>query len=87
MTSAPRRTENDCSICGREGDGKLCKYHHEACRRVARHYEVWRQRIGLTWKEYLCEVSKNELAGRWVREAAEFLLKEEEPKAPRGPNA
>jgi DNA topoisomerase-1 len=86
MTSAPRRGKS-CSICGREGDGNLCKYHEEACRRLTKHYEAWKQRTGLAWNDYLAEISKNELAGRWVREAAEYLLEHEEAKAQRGPSA
>lgn len=54
---------------------------------MTKHYEAWKQRTGLAWNDYLAEISKNELAGRWVREAAEYLLEHEEAKAQRGPSA
>lgn len=76
MTGAQPSKKNECRICGREGAEGLCKYHREACRRIAKHYGVWRVRAQSTWTEYLRELSKNELAGRWIREAAQFLLME-----------
>jgi len=75
MTSAQPK-ENKCRICGREGTRGLCRYHREGCRRIAKHYSVWKVRMPLTWKEYLKELSGNEFAGRWVKEAAGFLLRE-----------
>jgi hypothetical protein len=84
MTNAPQNVETKCRICGREGDGELCRYHKEACAKITKHYGVWRERRGIRWKEYLKELSVNELAGVWVKEAAMYLLNvgAEEAKAP-----
>ena len=89
MTNALRKTEPKCLICGRAGDGELCQYHREASSKIVKHYQVWKERTGIQWKEYLREIAVNESAGLWVREVAIYLLDsdDEGPKAPKGPRA
>jgi hypothetical protein len=55
--------------------GKLCRYHEEGTKRLVKHYEVWKVRMGTSWEGYLRNLSTNELAGEWVRESAAYLLR------------
>jgi hypothetical protein len=77
MTNARRRNEPRCPICGRASGGELCKFHEEAAKRLAKHYEVWRARTAVSWEGYLREVSSNEMTGQWSRETAGYLLEKE----------
>jgi hypothetical protein len=57
--------------------------------RITRHYEVWRERKGLKWRDYLKEISENDSAGMWVREAAIYLHEKDKggAKASKEPSA
>ncbi|MBC7112567.1 MAG: hypothetical protein H5T34_00860 [Candidatus Methanomethyliales bacterium] len=55
---------------------ELCDFHAEAVRRIKEHFEVWKQRKGICWKDYLREITRNERTGVWVKEAAEYLIRE-----------
>ncbi len=74
-TSAPRKVKGACGICRRPTMGELCRYHEEGIRRLEKHYEVWRARTGVTWEAYIERISSNALAGDWVRESADYLLR------------
>ncbi|MGQ9759535.1 MAG: hypothetical protein ACUVQ5_03060 [Candidatus Methanomethylicaceae archaeon] len=73
MRSAPRR-EGSCKICSRSALGEFCGFYREAIKRLREHFEIWKSRKGLTWEDYLKEVASNSRSGKWVREAAEYLL-------------
>ena len=64
-----------CEICGRRSSSKYCKLHEQAYRNLLEKYEVWKEALGISWKEYLREVAKNPYTGDWAREIAEHLLK------------
>ena len=83
MTSARRKNERRCPICGRASAGELCWFHEEGAKRLASHYEVWRARTSVSWAEYLGLVFENGLSGEWARESARYLL----GKAVRGQTA
>jgi len=40
-------------------------------------YEVWKNALDISWKEYLREVAKNAYTGSWVKEVAEQLMRSE----------
>lgn len=63
-----------CRVCGGAGSGELCGIHLEAKRRLEKHFEVWRQRLGVSWQEYLKMVQANPSTGSAVREVAAHLL-------------
>lgn len=75
MMSAPPR-KNSCKVCGRPSGGEFCDLHLEAIRRLKEHFEIWKERKGIGWKDYLMEISKNERTGGWVKEAADYLIRE-----------
>jgi len=74
MTNAHRRNDSTCPICSRASDGGLCRFHEEGTKRLVKHYEVWKERTGASWEDYLRMVSANELSGEWSRESARHLL-------------
>ena len=43
-------------------------------------YTVWGKALKTSWQEYLSQVAKNSLTGTWVKEAAKYLLENEETK-------
>ncbi|MGC8936181.1 MAG: hypothetical protein ACP5KV_02290 [Candidatus Methanomethylicaceae archaeon] len=75
MRSALRR-KSSCRVCGRSSAGEFCEFHAEAVKRLKEHFEVWRERKGTSWEEYLREILKNEMVGVWVKEVAEYLIRE-----------
>lgn len=86
MTSARRRNDSGCPICGRASGGGLCRFHEEGAKRLARHYEAWKARTAIRWDEYLRAVSENGLSGEWARESARYML-EKGVRGQRGPTA
>ncbi|TDA39891.1 MAG: hypothetical protein DSO08_01005 [Candidatus Methanomethylicota archaeon] len=68
--------KNRCRICSVPSEREFCDFHAEAIKRVKEHFEVWKQRKGICWRDYLREIMKNEKAGVWVKEAAEYLIRE-----------
>jgi len=59
-----------CRVCGGATSGELCRLHLEAKRRLERHFEVWKLRMGVSWQEYLKMVQANPSTGSAVREVA-----------------
>ena len=63
-----------CIICGRRAEGIFCSRHQRAYESLRRAYREWRMALGdISWSEYLDEVFKNRLSGRWVKEVIAFL--------------
>jgi len=67
-----------CRICSREALEKYCELHEKAYRNIVQKYEDWRRAMGVSWKEYLNEIMKNQYAGSWAKEVAGQLLKNED---------
>ncbi|MEM2917305.1 MAG: hypothetical protein QXN63_02995 [Candidatus Bathyarchaeia archaeon] len=68
-----------CKLCSREAvNNKYCDLHEKAYRNLMEKFEVWKQALEISWKEYLSEIVKNPYAGEWAKEVAEELLKSEE---------
>jgi len=74
--------KNRCRVCGGSSgggsgadSGGLCACHEAAWREVCGHYPTWEARMGAGWGEYLAEVARNPLTGAWVREVAEFMIR------------
>jgi hypothetical protein len=42
---------------------------------IAKKYELWKRALEISWKEYLSEIVKNSLTGKWAKEVAEYLIK------------
>jgi hypothetical protein len=64
-----------CLICGAPSRNRLCSAHERAYQNVLASYEVWRQALEISWRDYLERVERNENSGRWVREVCAFLLR------------
>jgi len=67
-----------CRACDQEAAGAYCELHERAYRGLKERYEAWRQALGISWAEYLAEVTKNENTGTWAKEVAEALLSGDE---------
>lgn len=67
--------EMKCRICGRGGEGEICKRHAEAEIKLREHFKVWAERTGIGWTEYLGAIVENERTGTLVKEAAIYLLR------------
>jgi hypothetical protein len=52
--------------------------HTKAYEIVVKKYDVWKNALELSWKEYLSEIVNNPLTGEWAREVAVHLIKNEE---------
>ncbi|ABM80764.1 DNA topoisomerase I [Hyperthermus butylicus] len=63
-----------CPICGRRAEGEYCSYHEAAIRKIVEAYHEWRRRTGITCREYLEKLAAMRSTGKWVREAAKYLL-------------
>jgi len=63
-----------CKVCGGAAGGELCDLHLEAKKRLERHFEVWRLRMGVNWQEYLKKVQENPNTGAAIKEVAAHLL-------------
>lgn len=65
-----------CIVCSKEADkNDYCELHAQAYRNVAKKYDIWRKALEIPWKEYLSEIAKNQLTGKWAQEIAEHLNK------------
>lgn len=63
-----------CIACHREVfNENLCKYHHLALQELWKAYNEWQRREGVSTEEYLNDVSKLKIVGRWVKELIEVL--------------
>ncbi len=65
---------SECHICGRDlSSEEFCEYHETAYTNLRLAFERWKSSAGLTWNEYLDQVSKLETTGRWVIEVIEYI--------------
>jgi len=64
-----------CEICGREAGNKYCELHEKAYRNIVGKYDVWKNALDISWKEYLNDVVRNPYTGFWAKEVAEHLTK------------
>ncbi|MFX0132712.1 MAG: hypothetical protein ACFFDN_03600 [Candidatus Hodarchaeota archaeon] len=70
-----------CKICEKRIDsGEFCEYHELAKKKINENYNYWKDAFGgdLSLKEYIKKIAKHEKSGRWVKEVAEYLLKNED---------
>jgi len=63
-----------CAVCGGAAGGELCELHLEAKKRLERHFEVWRERMGVGWQDYLKRVQGNPAPGSAVKDVAAYLM-------------
>jgi hypothetical protein len=54
--------------------------HARICIVIIRKYDRWRKANEISWKEYLSEIAKNQLAGNWAAEVAQHLIEAEDPE-------
>jgi hypothetical protein len=47
----------------------------KAYENIIKKYELWKNALEVSWKEYLSEIVKNPLTGEWAKEVAEYLIK------------
>jgi len=67
--------EKSCVICKRiPNEEKFCVFHQVAYERVVKEFEKWKT-FGFNWHEYLEKLVKLKVTGMYVREVAEYLLK------------
>ena len=70
-----------CILCDKEADtGDFCKLHVKACENLMSKYNQWKEGLGVSWKEYLSEIAKNPLTGKWAREVAQYMMEMENQK-------
>jgi hypothetical protein len=64
----------DCKVCHRQAEkAGYCRLHAKGCQNVVKNYPVWKKALGISWKEYLSEITKNSLTGEWAKEVATYL--------------
>jgi len=53
-----------CLTCSRKADEQsYYKLHARVCIVIIRKYDLWRKANKISWKEYLSEIAKDQLAG------------------------
>ncbi|MFQ6064404.1 MAG: hypothetical protein ACE5L6_02910 [Candidatus Bathyarchaeia archaeon] len=67
-----------CKICDREAANEYCELHEKARENIVQRYEIWKEAMGISWKEYLNEVAENPYTGSWAKEMARHLISETE---------
>lgn len=70
-----------CKICDKEAVGSYCELHEKAYGNIVKKYDVWRNALDISWREYLSEVVKNPYTGSWAKEVATQLMKSEVDKS------
>ena len=66
----------NCKVCHKQAEKVgYCRLHAKAYQNVVKNYPGWKKAIGVSWKEYLSEITKNSLTGEWAKEVAEYLKK------------
>jgi hypothetical protein len=71
--------EVNCKICDREAKEKgFCPIHLKAYENLVDRFDLWKKALDISWKEYLSEIAKNDLAGNWVKEVGKYLIENEE---------
>jgi len=69
----------NCKLCDREASKKgFCRQHIKAYENLLDRFELWKRALDISWKEYLSEIAKNDLAGIWVKEVSKYLIENEE---------
>ena len=69
----------NCKLCDREASEKgFCRQHLKAYGNLHDRFELWKNALDISWKEYLSEIAKNDLAGIWVKEVSKYLIENEE---------
>ena len=76
--------ESKCRICerGRDGQSEFCARHKGAIDNLKTAYDIWKNALGIDWKTYLIEVSRNQETGEWVREVIQHMLTYESTVSP-----
>jgi hypothetical protein len=58
----------------------IADFTKKARANIVEEYDKWRKSSEISWKEYLSEIAKNPLTGKWAKQAAQHLLKRVELK-------
>jgi len=70
-----------CKVCSREAQAhppsEYCELHEKAYQNIRLKFEDWKKGLRVEWKQYLTEITKNPLTGKWVKEVVENLLSKE----------
>ena len=51
--------------------------HLKAYERIVKEFGAWRKALKVSWLEYLSEIEKNSLTGKWAKEVANYLINNE----------
>ncbi len=69
----------NCKICQRKAATEnFCSIHFKAYENLVEKYECWRKALKKSWREYLSEIAINPLTGEWAKQAATYLINNEE---------
>jgi hypothetical protein len=69
-----------CNLCRRQSiEQGYCEYHREAYTHLIDAYDTWKVSTGVSWTEFLSEVSKTKEIGAWARDVAQELLSKGSP--------
>ena len=67
-----------CKICGRTvKENGYCSLHLKAYKNIVEKFKVWSEASGVTWMDYLVEISKNSLTGEWAKDVSKQLIEDE----------
>ncbi len=67
-----------CSICdNKTGEIVFCEYHEVAYKNIKEAFKSWQKAMNIEWMEYLKRIIEHDFTGKWVREVAEFLIRNE----------
>lgn len=68
----------NCKVCERVAeDNGFCCFHALAYRNIIEKYAVWQKATGIGWIDYLFQIQKNSLTGRWAKEVATRIIEDE----------
>jgi len=65
-----------CVLCEREASNvslSLCKYHYQAYLNIKKKYPIWKERMNVSFEEYLNLLEKNPYTGKWVKEVIKYV--------------
>jgi len=64
-----------CRLCHRESvEGDYCGYHGKAKNNLVEAYEEWKQSTGISWTDFLGEISLTKEIGAWAKEVTDDLM-------------
>ncbi|MHA1239074.1 MAG: hypothetical protein ACTSSJ_07580 [Candidatus Odinarchaeia archaeon] len=66
-----------CPVCGEDSeieDG-FCEKHHKAHENIKTMFSEWKKALNISWEEYLGKIIENDNTGKWAKEVADYLLK------------